>query len=783
MKKRTLIPLVLTGVLLLSVNQLKRPSLEKRHPASETFYTHVQDTNERNDRLLRWLEKKSDSLNDWMSKRGTNDGPPDHIDFYIPKSSPRLTGPLGGEIQIAKNTKDLFDSYFPPSDPSSYVGTFFESGNPYIQTARGPYQWDSIKASEMDDPVLFEKAVTALTTKAGIKSMRIGPNLFELDPEAPETWNTFIDKIEIMWRKGVTPTISVAFFPGLKRWEVKSSNGQINYEKSYLLHPQFPKDMGRLTTGMMKMLWARASTVEKDLGRKVNIVINPINEPETLAGFNRQFWHGAHANWGDPETMKFYVPSVIQIAKANVEVRLAAEASNNGRRILFAHNEAMTPAYYPSHHGGGRFAVSKFMLGDSVLMKAEFDALKTMDLSLLKEKALLGNNEVLWAIKEFVFGVWNRNSDAQEKARKDLLSQLEDLKDLHSSLFAKTNKTMKTDNILLVDYYYQTEFLLPYDIERLAQELAENNGRKLKEVLDVKTTSGYLSMLKRAATQNDGDLPPEGPKGSLIDFSYTKIEDVNFKDFLTRNDYLILERLIGLRREYSFKDGAPFEARQQRAGLRPLANQLYRLDHLITRVVQNDGAELQKILGVNSEEAMWSLIKSVRPVDDSKPLAAILNINGQEVFRELLGIRREFLLGFEPQHYARHIRAGIRGGFHQYMVEYVNALRLFVAGVGESGTPFYIFSPLLHDQVMMEYVSALKSGIYGTQYSFGPGVDTRGWAKAPLGLHYDDDHEINPSGLLKVISTKDGKDVKFRGDEETNASWTNQFLDPLFDDL
>lgn len=702
--------------------------------------------------------------------------------FYIPKSAARLKGPVGDEVKIAKSTKELYDSYFPPSDPSSYVGTFFESGNPYIQTARGPYQWDSIKASGMDDPVLFGKAVTALT-KAGIKSIRIGPNLFELDPERPESWNSFIDKIEIMWRKGATPTISVAFFPGLKRWEVKSPNGEIDYSKSYLLNPKFPGDIGRLTTGMMKVLWKRAAVVEADLGRKVNIVINPINEPETFAGFNRQFWHGAHANWGHPETMKYYVPSVIQIAKANVEIRLAVEANNNGRRILFAHNEAMTPVYYPSHQGGGRFAVSKFMLGDNVILKADLEVLRTMNLTELKEMVIDEKDELLWSIKKFVFGSWNKTPEAQEKARHILMTQFEDLKNLHLSLISKTKKSMKTDNILLVDYYYQTEFILPYDVERLVTELSEYNGKKLREVLDVKSDAGFLEMLNKAATLNHGDLPPEGPKGSLVHFPFKKIEDVNFRQLLSQYDYVVLERLVGLRREFHFKDDAIFVSRQKRAGVRPSASQLYRLDHIIDKAALNNGEGLLKILDVKSSDEMWSLINGVKAVDKSKPLKTILHENGQQVFRELLGIRREFLLGFEPQHYARQIRADIRHGFHKFMIEYVNALRLFAAGVGESGTPFYIFSPLLHDQVMMEYASALKSGIYGTQYAFGPAVDTRGWAKAPLGLHYDDDHEINPSGLLKIITVKDGKDVKFRGDEAIDSAWPKQFLEPLFEGM
>ena len=41
-------------------------------------------------------------------------------------------------------------------------------------------------------------------------------------------------------------------------------------------------------------------------------------------------------------------------------------------------------------------------------------------------------------------------------------------------------------------------------------------------------------------------------------------------------------------------------------------------------------------------------------------------------------------------------------------------------GVGESGTPFYVFAPMLHDQMLMDYAAALKAGVFGTQYALGP---------------------------------------------------------------
>lgn len=747
-----------------------------RSPSSLVAVSHQVDTAEANTRTLNWLNRKSTSLQDWMSKRGTAGGPPDFIDFYFPEKQFTLSGPIGGEIKVARDTKNLYDEYFPAGDPSSNIGTFFESGNPYIETKRGPYQWDSLEASGMNDHKLFKKVVNTLS-ETGIKSMRIGPNLFEVNVNDPKSWNSFIDKIEIMWMEGVTPTISLAFFPSLKQWEVKTSTGKVDYEKSYLLNTGWPKDMGLLAKGLMTNLWKRAEAVEKKLGRKVSVLINPINEPETLAGFNRQFWHGAFAQWNHPETMKYYIPSIIHIAMANVEVRIAVEETSGDRRILFVHNEAMTPVYYPSHQGGGRFAVSKFMLGDDIVLNEEFTTMKTMDLSDLKN-AMKPGNEVHWALNRFIFSPWNKTEASQNDARKIIVDKFLALQKLHQNLQAKTSKTMKTDNILLLDYYYQTEFIPNEAIEKLTLSLSQDNGEELKRILGVSSDEAFVQMVRNAAVNNEGDLPPEGPKGRKLNFNFKSRSDINFKDLLSQDDSVVLERLIGLRREYHFRDGEVFQRRQKKAGLRPLKDQLYRTDHILDRLMENDGKELLEVLELKSISELAPMLK-INKTNEARIVAEILNENGRQLFHELLGIERKFLLGFEPQHYARQVRAGIRYGFYQFMMEYVDALRIYAAGVGESGTPFFIFAPLLHDQLMMEYVTALKSGIYGTQYAFGPAVDTRGWAKAPLGLHYDDDHEINPSGLLKIK----GNEVNFRGDETTGQEWAKQFINPLLEEL
>jgi hypothetical protein len=149
----------------------------------------------------------------------------------------------------------------------------------------------------------------------------------------------------------------------------------------------------------------------------------------------------------------------------------------------------------------------------------------------------------------------------------------------------------------------------------------------------------------------------------------------------------------------------------------------------------------------------------------------------------LLGLDVEMRLGFEPSHYARQIRAGLRRGLYALARDYVEALRVHVVGVGESGTPYFAYAPLLHDQLFLEYVTLLEDGLYGTQYVFGPAVDTRGWAKGPLAHHLRDDGEINPSGIVTATRVAGGIGFEPRAHPTHGQPWVRLFLGPLFRDL
>lgn len=797
----------------LSMAQAAQPAIRQQAPAQQIERPEVA-----NRKILNWLKEKETNLTGWMATRSQPGGIPDYLDYHLVKS-PMPLSPLSEQEKVtAARTKELYDQYFPRTELSSYVGTFFESGNPHVNTRRGPHQWDSHKVMGLDDLDVFEGVVKKVVS-SGVKSIRIGPNLFDIKTGGLQSWQRFVEKIDVIWEAGGTPTISVAFFPSLERWKVKGADGKVDESQSFLLNPKWPSEMAEMTKDMMDLLNVKSDMYEKRTGKKARFAINPINEPETLAGFNRQFWHGAYANWSSPLLMKYYVPSVIAIAKANVAIRQAVEEKSQGKRILFMHNEAMTPTYYPSHKGPGRFAVSKFMLGDDQILKTDFNTYFSKPLSDLKSEisaaAQAGTmTEVQWALKEYVFGSWNTTAQMQQAALKDLVNRFNDLKSAHLGLAEKTGKTVKTDNMLWVDYYYQTEFILNRPVSTLVKQLAANDGALLKSVLDVKDEATVLRMMRTAvldskrrmpylnipemgavaalfkgvnlAKVNMNDLDKEIAKMPAVDLS-----QVGFQNILSAEDNFLFYSLIGIRNAYTYANDDLTKARRAKFPL--FRGEVKRTDELLESLLAKKGQKLRSVLNVKNDQQLMNVLLAAAndtraggkavALTGNESLREILNKDERKVLERLFGMSREQLLGFEPQHYARHIRLGIRDGFYKFAMEYVNNLRLHTIGVGESGTPFYVFAPLLHDQVMMEYASVLRSGVYGTQYAFGPAVDTRGWAKGPLSEHVLDDNEINPSGAFSIV--KEGNVTKIipRSFDPKKPGWVQNFLSDFFNGM
>lgn len=739
---------------------------------------HFAATREANAELSNWLVNKRRWASRRVEGRATTD---DHIDYHLAFHARPISAPKPAEAEVARRTKALYDEIFPRADPASRFGTFFESANPWIETPRGGYQWNSLRASGIDARESFDAAVARLTKlggnpdeRIGFRSIRIGPNLFEIDPERPESWSTFLDKIEVLWAHGVTPTVSLAFFPSLARWQTRAPDGTLDRSRSHLLHPDFPTDLGRMADGFMRGLWARAERFEAaHPGRRVHVVINPINEPETLAAFNREYWHGGYP---PSEATRFYVSSVVSIAEAAVRVRLAVERASH-RRVLFLHNEALTKETYPSHGGGGRFAVSKFALGDEVLTAARLEEVPCGDIEALSHQLdSRERDEVVWALRSYVFGAWNGTDEARSAACEELLGRLKTLRALHARLADETGKTMKTDTMLHLDYYCQTEFEFRRSVDAFVDELSANHGARLKQIAGISNDDAFVAWIDRQVVEAERRFPGV----QLARVTGRRRSELDLRALLHAGDDALLSAALNLRREYRLRDEDVYRERQLRVGLRPAIRKLERTDALIEELSADDGRRLREVLGVQSHRAMVEALRDAAPsirISPGDSARAILTRDGRDVLHRLLGLEFETRVGFEPTHYARQVRAGLRRGLYELGREYIEALRIYTIGVAESGTPYYAFAPLLHDQLMMEYVALLDSGVYGTQYAFGPALDTRGWSLGPLSHPPDEDFEINPCGILMLDSFLP------RTHEDHERPWAELFLAPLYREL
>ena len=108
---------------------LSTPPGHLRAPSAAKVYRPSQSS----EAVVKWAQKKAHDISAHLAERGTPQGPPDFWDFHVPEREKDFV--LSSEQRkVAAATKALYDAYFPPNDPASLIGTFFESGHPYIQT-------------------------------------------------------------------------------------------------------------------------------------------------------------------------------------------------------------------------------------------------------------------------------------------------------------------------------------------------------------------------------------------------------------------------------------------------------------------------------------------------------------------------------------------------------------------------------------------------------------------------------------------------------------------------
>lgn len=727
---------------------------------------------------------ESRGATNWNQRRGQEGGPNEDWDMITGASQFQIRPPSVEEMREAAETQELVLQYYGHQGLNRFMGSFIESGSPYADG----YQWDTQRWAGIKIPSMVAKLFDH-SVQNNLLNIRVGVNVHDIDINQPATFQPTVDICREAWSRGISPTLSMLFFSSLKQWETRNADGSIDPSRSYLNHPNFARDAGLIAEKVLTAVWRAADEFnaaneklpietpenkDKPFPKRkpfARVAVNPVNEPETFAGF-QHFWHGAFAKWNDPNQMKLYVPSTINIAKANVLIRMAAEKASGGRRTLFFHNEAMTPKDYPSHKGDGQFAVSKFMLGDADLMTANFDGLKNESLDSIQQRFDANKrnghtNVVEWAILSSANIPENTTLQMRQSAQQKTVELLRELQHLHQAYtkmttkyengkVVKAGKTAKSDTIIMLDYYQQSEFILPKPVPEMIQELSANQGELLKKILSVQEDSVFMQILEERARQ------AEKATGVPLWQNYQSRQDIDFVSFLKQEDGVILDKLIGLRNEWELIKDPEFVERRQRAGLdegliKFNASDEKRDDGFLNELIANDSALLKKSLQISSDvELRKALLETAQSIEisvsDKASVREILNAGERSVLHNLFGLKRFRRTGFLPPHYARQTRAQMRKGLYETYLTYINELGIRIGGIGESGTPYYPWAAMVHKQMMLAAIAAARRAhMYFVRYDLGPLVGTIGWMNGPLIGSIKTNGKRASDGVMKLV--------------------------------
>lgn len=726
------------------------------------FKNEVRDDGKLLNKLILNFTKQWDKI---LSQRGQPNGPDENSDMTTLSDYDKVyvRPPSKEEIQTARDTKDLANKYYSPQGINRYLGSFIESGAPYSDG----YQWNTHRWQGLLIPKIRNKMLD-LAQKNGISNIRFGVNTQDIDLRKPETAQQVVDMCVEMWKRGITPTIAIFFFPSLKNLRTFDTNGNLIPEKSYQNHPDFPKyaeQLSRLVLGEVHKAQVKFNQENSLLPKNQQVArarysINEVNEPETDVGFNH-FWRDALAHWSDPNAMRLYVPGIINTAKAKVRIRIASEEVAHGEEILYFHNEAMTPPDYPSHKGDGQFAISKFMLGDDMLMNANINQLRTESIDSIQQrfdanKAKGVTNVVDWSILAYVNVPKNDSAEKREQARQFILGQLEELQNMHHELKAKTGLTAKSRTMLMLDYYQQTEFQFNRSTSQLVEDLVKDNGALLRKVLKVKDDAGIMQVFHERVGQAE-DLTGQ-PLRQLL----TGTSENELRKILTVEDGVMLDKVIGFRNGWHTDQDKLFVDRRAMLGLKdPELNELAaddkmrderRIDPLLTKLLENDNALLKQVLGVDSDLNLRQTLSQYAQFNDSNSIRDILNLNDRKALNDIFGLKKQRKLGMLPPHFARQSRLNLRNGVYKSVIKYINELGVRVGGIGETGTPYVPWAENWHMQAFMETVAAFrKSGAFFMRYDLGALVGAVGWIRGPLIKSIKENSERALDGVFQLV--------------------------------
>lgn len=350
-----------------------------------------------------------------------------------------------------RRTAQLYFQTFGQNSVESFLWSGIESGNPRTRDDRE--RWNSLREEGLYDSANRQKLIRALM-RAGIRNIRLGMSNHEIDLDDDSTWKETSAMINDFYLGGLNISLDLHHFGIEDRFRVVNSDGETIGEKSYYLHPAWPEYFGR---------FARKA-IEKYHQQIKAVTI--MNEPETVAGFNGEMWHGGFPGWSNGQSNKFYLQRSIQVGKASVLARLQIEdylsqiPARNRPHLIFVHTEASVhKSYWNDFNLYRRFIISDMILGQGWLVDADLDGLAKMPMNEIVGRwhRLNDNTRTIldWVIENYI--VYNQRDQDREALRQELVAKLRDLRGLHLKLASRFGKSMKTDTVLAVDYYSHNE--------------------------------------------------------------------------------------------------------------------------------------------------------------------------------------------------------------------------------------------------------------------------------------------------------------------------------------
>lgn len=410
--------------------------------------------------FLNWAELKENQIRN--RPPATDDETKYNEPVYLPLPDQDIVPADFTQTRRMQRTADLYYRSFGRDTVESFLWSGIESGNP--RTRYDDERWDSLReeglysSSTLPEDVARvhnnRLKVIASLHKAGIRNIRLGMSNHDIEIDNPASWRATEAMVDDFYRGGINISLDLHHFGIEDRFRVVGPDGKTIGEKSYYLNPAWPQYFGRFVRKAIEKFHAKIKAV------------TIMNEPETVAGFNGEMWHGGFPGWSNNQSNKYYLQRSIQVGMASVLARTQIESylltlpPSQRPNFVYVHTEASVhKTYWNDFNLYRRFIISDMILGGDWLLNADLDGLAKMPMDQIVGRWGRLNDQTRtildWVIENYI--VYSQRPEDRENLRTELVAKLRSLQSLHKKLEAKFHKTMKTDTILAVDYYSHNE--------------------------------------------------------------------------------------------------------------------------------------------------------------------------------------------------------------------------------------------------------------------------------------------------------------------------------------